>query len=83
MDEGHTSVQHVERVARFSVGDFDRLLGANGLTIDEVYGDYRLGTYAADSSPRLILVARKTGERLLARQLFADPADGLGRHAEV
>jgi SAM-dependent methyltransferase len=75
--------RHVERVARFTLGDFDRLLGANGLTVEQVYGNYQLGAYDAHLSPRLILVARKSTKRLLARELFADAADGLGRHAEV
>jgi SAM-dependent methyltransferase len=85
MDDGGpgSPVQHVERVARFTLGDFDRMFGANGLTIEEVYGSYELGPYDALTSPRLILVARKTAARLLPRELFADAADGLGRDAQV
>jgi SAM-dependent methyltransferase len=76
-------VQYVERVARFTLADFERLFGAMGLTIEEIYGTYALGPYDAYASPRLILVARKTAGRLSPRQLLADPADGLGRHAQV
>ena len=76
-------VQYVERVARFTLADFERLFGAMGLTIEEIYGTYALGPYDAYASPRLILVARKTAGCLLPRQLLADPADGLGRHAQV
>ena len=85
MDDGKVgaSAQHVEQVARFTLGDFDRMLGAHGLTIEQVYGDYQLGPYDTRTSPRLILVARKVAGDLLLRQVFADPADGLGRHAEV
>ena len=85
MDDGGpgSPVQHVERVARFTLGDFDRMFGANGLTIEEVYGSYDLAPYDALTSPRLILVARKTAARLLPRELFADAADGLGRNAQI
>ena len=85
MDDGGpgSPAHHVERVARFTLRDFDRMLGAHGLTIEEVYGDYQLGPYDALISPRLILVARKAAARLLPRELFADAADGLGRHAQV
>ena len=85
IDDGRIGLpmQHVERVARFTLGDFDRMLSVQGLTIEEVYGDYRLGAYDAQTSPRLIVVARKATVELLPRQLFADAADGLRRHAEV
>ena len=85
MDDGTVGApeQHIERVARFTLGDFDRMLGANGLVIEEVYGDYGLGAYDPRTSPRLILVARKTSERLFPREVFTDAADGLGRHAQV
>jgi hypothetical protein len=85
MDDGApgSPAQHVERVARFTLRDFDRMLGANGLTIEEVYGNDQLGPYDALTSPRLIPIARKNATRLLARELFADAADGLGRDAQV
>jgi SAM-dependent methyltransferase len=75
--------QYEERVARFTLADFARLFGAMDLTIEAAYGTSALGPYDSSSSPRLILVARNTVERLLPRQLLADPADGLGRHAQV
>jgi SAM-dependent methyltransferase len=75
--------QHVERVARFTLSDFDRLLALGGLTIEEVYGDYRLSAYHANTSPRLILVARKNARRLLPRQVFADATDGFRRDTQV
>jgi SAM-dependent methyltransferase len=76
-------VEHVERVARFTLGDFDRMLGANGLFIEEMYGDYGLGAFDVRTSPRLILVAGKTAKRLLPREVLPDAADGLRRHAQV
>jgi SAM-dependent methyltransferase len=60
IDDGRAGVPalHVERVARFTLGDFERMFGAQGLAIEEVYGDYGLGAYDVQTSPRLILVAR-------------------------
>ena len=63
-----------EQVARFSLGDFERLLTPHGLEIVGLYGDYRLNPYDDRTSPRLILIAR---------QVLADTADGLRRHAEI
>jgi len=85
MDAGcaGTTAQHVERVAKFTLRDFDRMFAASGLMIEEIYGDYQLGAFDAQTSPRLILVARKTLGRLPSRQLLPDAADGLGGHAQV
>ncbi len=76
-------IAYGERVARFTLGDFEQMFAANGLAIEEAYGDYGLGAYDAQTSPRLILIARKTADVLLPSELFTDTADGLGRHAEV
>jgi SAM-dependent methyltransferase len=51
-------VEHVERVAKFTRGDFAAMFARAGLTIEAVYGDYALRPFDADSSPRLILMAR-------------------------
>jgi SAM-dependent methyltransferase len=80
--DGHVE-QHVERVARLGLGDFARMFAAHGLTVEQVYGDYRLGPYDTTTSPRVILVARKPIGRLLTRQLPADAAHGLGRQPQV
>ena len=68
VDDGRAGspAQHVERVARFTLADFDRMLGTNGLTIEEVYGNYALGAYDTHTSPRLILVARKKNARSIS-----------------
>jgi len=50
---------HMERVAKFRLADFEILLGRRGLEIEAVFGDYDLGPYDAETSPRLIVVARK------------------------
>ena len=76
-------VQYEERVARFTLADFDRLFGSHGLAIEDVYGSYDLGPYDVCTSPRLILVARKGADRLFPLQLVADSAHGLGRQAQV
>jgi hypothetical protein len=49
----------VEQVVKFGVNDFQRMFARAGLTIQKVYGDYRLTRFDADTSPRLVLVARK------------------------
>ena len=79
-------LEHVERVAKFSLADFQHLLSRAGFTIDGVFGDYGLGRFDPARSPRLIVVARKTTslvDGLASRQILADPAQRLGRHAEV
>jgi SAM-dependent methyltransferase len=56
---GSPPLAYVEKVAKFTLPDFAAMFAPHGLTIEEVYGDYRLGAYDADASPRLILVAGK------------------------
>ena len=50
---------HMEKVAKFRLNDFEEMFGANGLRVDEVYGDYQLNAYDAQHSPRLIMVVKK------------------------
>jgi SAM-dependent methyltransferase len=52
--------EYVERVAKFRLLDFARMFAACGLTPVALHGDYHLGPYHAQTSPRMILVARKT-----------------------
>jgi SAM-dependent methyltransferase len=52
-------LEYVERVARFALIDFERMFAAHNLSIETVYGDYRLNAYDPEASPRMILVARK------------------------
>lgn len=56
-------LEYVERVARFTLEDFERMFAAHHLTLETVYGDYGLGAYESGRSPRMILVARKGYER--------------------
>jgi SAM-dependent methyltransferase len=60
IDEGDgRMLEFVERVARFGLDDFRRLCARAGLLIEDTFGDYGLAAYDAETSPRLILVARK------------------------
>ena len=52
-------VEYIEQVSKFSLDDFDMLLDKHGLSIQQVYGDYRLNEYDSETSPRLILIAKK------------------------
>jgi SAM-dependent methyltransferase len=54
-------LEFVERVAKFSLGDFNDMFSFHHLQIQEVYGDYRLGSYDVKNSPRLIMIANKLG----------------------
>lgn len=60
-DDTHTAPKHLytERVAKFSLGDFTDMLSYQGMQVQEVFGDYRLGRYDVRKSPRMIIVARK------------------------
>ena len=53
-------VEFIEQVAKFTIADFDMMFKRNGLQIINVFGDYELNAYDCETSPRLILVARKT-----------------------
>ena len=75
---GSQPLVYVEQVAKFTLPDFQALFVSQGLTIEDVYGDYDLTPYDAGGSPRLILVARKgpaaSASGLGARQRLADAA---------
>lgn len=52
-------MEHTEKVAKFSLGDFTDMLAYQGLQVQEVFGDYQLGHYDIRKTPRLIVVAKK------------------------
>lgn len=52
-------VEHIERVKKLSVADFQDLFNRNELHLEQVYGDYSLNDYNVEGSPRLILIAKK------------------------
>jgi SAM-dependent methyltransferase len=59
IENGHTPLEYVERVARLSLADFRFMFRLYGLTIEETYGDYTLAPFDLAISPRLIIVAGK------------------------
>ena len=52
-------LEYTEKVSKFSLGDFNDMLSYQGIQVQEVYGDYTLGAYHLQKSPRLILLGRK------------------------
>ena len=50
---------YTERVAKFSLGDFTEMLAYQHMQVQEVFGDYHLGSYHLYNSPRLIILAKK------------------------
>jgi hypothetical protein len=64
---GCEPLEFQERVAKFGVGDFQGDLGHHGMRIEEVFGDYRLASYDAATSPRMIMIARAAQRSALRR----------------
>lgn len=81
----NTPSEYVERVAKFGLDDFRFMFGLFGMTVEEAYGDYALKPFDPRTSRRLLMVVRKSRrpQPLLTRQVPANAADGLRRHAEV
>lgn len=50
-----------EKVAKFSLGDFTDMLSFQGMQVLEVFGNYQLEKYDIKNTPRLIVIAKKTG----------------------
>jgi len=61
MDIQSNKLKHLftERVAKFSLGDFTEMLGYHKMQIQQVFGDYQLGRYDVNRSPRMIIIAKK------------------------
>lgn len=53
-------IEHTEKVAKFSLGDFTEMLAFHGLQVTEVFGDYEFSGYDVRKTPRLIVLAQKT-----------------------
>jgi SAM-dependent methyltransferase len=66
-DNEHAAPRHLytERVAKFSLGDFNDMLSYQHMQIVEVFGNYQLGNYDIKTSPRMIIVAKKLYEKSL------------------
>ncbi|HEV8282788.1 MAG TPA: class I SAM-dependent methyltransferase [Chitinophagaceae bacterium] len=56
----HRDESHVEKVAKLELDDFDYMLNRHGLEIQRIYGDYFLNSYKRKTSPRLIILAKKS-----------------------
>lgn len=52
-------LEYTEKVAKFTLGDFNDMFAYHNLQIQEVYGDYHFGAYDVRKSPRLIMIAKK------------------------
>lgn len=48
-----------EKVAKFSLGDFNDMFAFHGLQLQEVFGDYQFGGYDVKKSPRMVMIAKK------------------------
>lgn len=48
-----------EKVAKFSLGDFNDMFAFHKLQIQEVFGDYDFGAYDLRNSPRMLMIAKK------------------------
>ena len=51
--------ENIERVVKFSMGDFTEMLSFQGMQVLEVFGDYNFSGYDVRKTPRLIVIARK------------------------
>ena len=56
----HHPVNYTEKVSKFSFGDLNDMLSYQGLQVQEVFGDYKLGNYDVRTKPRLIIIAKKS-----------------------
>jgi SAM-dependent methyltransferase len=63
VEEKGVALKHLytEKVAKFTLGNFTEMFAFQGLQIQEVFGDYQFGDYHIKKSPRLIMIAKKTG----------------------
>ncbi len=61
-DHTHKNPHHLytERVAKFSLGDFTDMMAYQGMQVQDVFGDYKLGRYDVRRSPRMIILAKRS-----------------------
>lgn len=52
--------EFVEKVAKFTLSDFEDMFGCSSLHLEKIFGDYQLNEYDHETSPRLILAAKKS-----------------------
>jgi SAM-dependent methyltransferase len=51
--------EYIEKVAKFSIGDFTEMLAFQNIQVKEVFGNYKFQSYDLKTSPRLVVVAQK------------------------
>ena len=59
-DELDNPIEHQEKVAKFSLGDFTEMFAYHQLQIQEVFGDYNFNSYHIKNSPRMVMIAKKS-----------------------
>jgi SAM-dependent methyltransferase len=52
-------LSYTEKIAKFTLGDFNDMFAFHGLQLQDVYGDYQFGSYDIRKSPRLLMIAKK------------------------
>jgi SAM-dependent methyltransferase len=52
-------LEYVEKVSKFSLGDFTDMLAFHHLQIQEVFGSHDFAPYDVNKSPRLLMIAKK------------------------
>ena len=52
-------IEHQEKVAKFSLGDFTDMFSYHHLQIQEVFGDYNFSRFHIKNSPRMIIISKK------------------------
>jgi SAM-dependent methyltransferase len=52
-------LEYLEKVTKFSLGDFTEMLAYHQMQVQEVFGDYSLNNYDVKKSPRMIIIAKK------------------------
>lgn len=58
-----SSLEFMEIIEKFSLGDFTDMLSYQGMQVEEVFGDYDLNGYDVKKTPRLIVSARKKDDQ--------------------
>lgn len=51
--------EYTEQVKKFSVAELEQMFNRHGLELQQLYGDYSLNEYHSETSPRIILIAKK------------------------
>ncbi|MFN2437551.1 MAG: class I SAM-dependent methyltransferase [Chitinophagaceae bacterium] len=52
-------IEYIEKVAKFSLGDFTDMLAYQNMQVLEVFGDYQLKPYDVRKTPRMVIMAKK------------------------